>query len=40
MKKQRGFTIFELAFVLAGLAGLAFTVGVLYSLWHFVSKFW
>jgi hypothetical protein len=40
MKKQRGFTVFELVFVLAGLVGLAFTAGLLYTLWHFVSKFW
>jgi hypothetical protein len=40
MKKQRGFTVFEFVFVLAGLAGIAVTAGVLYALWHFVSKFW
>lgn len=40
MKKQRGFTLFEFAFVLALIIGVGISGTVIYAAIHFISKFW
>ena len=40
MKKQKGFTAFELIIVLAFIASIVTSVGVIYVITHFISKFW
>lgn len=38
--KQRGFTLFELGICLWFLLCLALAGGIIYTVIHFVSKFW
>ena len=40
MRNQKGFTLFELLFVVWGLVCLAIGGGILYAIFHFVAKFW
>ena len=40
MKNQKGFTAFELIIVLALIAAIATSGGIIYVITHFISKFW
>jgi prepilin-type N-terminal cleavage/methylation domain-containing protein len=40
MNKQRGFTLAEVMMVIIGLAWLGVVCGVIYAVFHFLSKFW
>lgn len=40
IRKQSGFTAYELVVVLMGLAWVAAIVGVIWVIYHFIAKFW
>lgn len=40
MKKQTGFTLFELLFLIAFIAAIIAVIGGGYVLFHFLAKFW
>ncbi len=40
MKKQAGYTVIELAIVLAFVAALAACGGIVWALVHFIAKLW
>jgi Tfp pilus assembly protein FimT len=40
IRRQRGFTLYELLAVGAGLAWIAAIIGIIYVIGHFIAKFW
>lgn len=40
MRKQKGFTLFELFFVIIFIAALVAAIGGGYVLFHFIAKLW
>lgn len=40
IKRQKGYTLFELVYILFGIVILAGVVGAIWVIAHFVAKFW
>ena len=40
MKKQKGVTLVEMVICVFGIGALAVGVALVYSLFHFIAKFW